>query len=187
VKILLERGDVNPDSSDADGRTPLSYASGSDRRGVVKILIERGNANPALSERYGETQVSLAAGHGRKGAVGLLSEPTPFIHETPPNRDVIQISVPAMSAQEKIELGPVSQQDDTTPLTRHEITAVVSLTPSDKSLSNRFQEYSPASVPTPTPSTVPGPAILNLSRPLNRHRAILPPLHPSKRKHFPSS
>jgi len=109
VKILLERGDVNPDSSDADGRTPLSYAAGSGRRSVVKILLERGSVKPDLSDRHNKTQVSLAAGHGRKGAMGLLSEPTPFIDETPLDRDAIQqISVP-MSAQENVELSPVSQ------------------------------------------------------------------------------
>ena len=41
MKILLERGDVNPDSSDDNGWTPLSYAANSRHEGIVKMLRER--------------------------------------------------------------------------------------------------------------------------------------------------
>ena len=41
VKILLDRGDVNPDKPDDDGQTPLSYAAENGREGVVKALLGR--------------------------------------------------------------------------------------------------------------------------------------------------
>jgi len=36
VKLLLGRNDANPDSSSESGRTPLSWAIGNDREGIVK-------------------------------------------------------------------------------------------------------------------------------------------------------
>ena len=58
MKILLERGDVNSDSSDKGGRTPLSYAAGSGHEAIVKILLERGDINPDSSDKFGRTPLS---------------------------------------------------------------------------------------------------------------------------------
>ena len=72
VKILLGRGDVNPDSSDIAGCTPLSYAAGSGHEGVVKMLLERGDVNPDSSDMAGCTPLSYAAGSGHEGVVKML-------------------------------------------------------------------------------------------------------------------
>ena len=55
MKILLERGDVNPDSSDDNGWTPLSYAANSRHEGIVKMLRERVDADPDMLDSYGWT------------------------------------------------------------------------------------------------------------------------------------
>jgi ankyrin repeat protein len=41
VKLLVERHDVDPDSNDEDGRTPLSWAGVAGHEAVVKLLAER--------------------------------------------------------------------------------------------------------------------------------------------------
>jgi len=47
VKMLLERGDVNPDQADTYyGQTPLSLAAQNGHHGIVKMLLERGDVNP---------------------------------------------------------------------------------------------------------------------------------------------
>jgi len=41
VKLLLGRGDVNPNSSSKSGRTPLSWATKTGHEGIVKLPLER--------------------------------------------------------------------------------------------------------------------------------------------------
>jgi len=94
VKQLLEREEVNPDVTDSDGRTPLSYAtkgrsgivermaSGewganpgkSDRDGVMRILLGRPEVNPNMQNNDGRTPLSYAAEGGYQGMVRLLLE-----------------------------------------------------------------------------------------------------------------
>lgn len=70
VKILLERGDIDPDSADDYRRTPLSPAAGSGH--VVAILLGRGDAIPNSSGRYREASLSLAARARRERVVRLV-------------------------------------------------------------------------------------------------------------------
>ena len=76
VKILLERGDINPDKADTyHGRTPLWLAAEKGHEGVVKILLERGDVNPdQLETEYGRTPLSPAAQNGHEGVVKILLE-----------------------------------------------------------------------------------------------------------------
>ena len=46
MKLLLERGDVNPDLPDSNGRTLLSFAIELGREDLVKLLLGRGDVNP---------------------------------------------------------------------------------------------------------------------------------------------
>jgi len=46
VKILLERGDVNPNSKNSSGDTPLKRAAVLGNEGIVRMLLERGGVNP---------------------------------------------------------------------------------------------------------------------------------------------
>jgi ankyrin repeat protein len=74
VKLLLERGDVDPDLTDKAGRTPLSYAAEFGREGVVKLLLEHGDVNTDLSDNDGRTPLSYAAESESEGVVKLLLE-----------------------------------------------------------------------------------------------------------------
>ncbi|RPA93313.1 ankyrin [Choiromyces venosus 120613-1] len=74
VEFLLEREDVNPDSTNQFGRTALVDAVERGNESIVKMLLERGDVNPDSSDKYGRTPLSHAAMWGRKGVVKLLLE-----------------------------------------------------------------------------------------------------------------
>jgi len=76
VKMLLERGDVNPDQADTlYGRTPLSWAAVNGHSEVVKMLLERGDVNPDQADTfYGRTPLSWAAVNGHSEVVKILLE-----------------------------------------------------------------------------------------------------------------
>ena len=58
MKLLLEREDVNPDSPDNRGKTPLSLAAENGHDGVVKLLLEREDVSPDRPDNYGQTPLS---------------------------------------------------------------------------------------------------------------------------------
>ena len=76
VRVLLERGDVNPNQADTKhGRTPLSWAAGNGHEGIVKVLLERKDVNLNQADiKHGRTPLSWAAGNGHKGIVKVLLE-----------------------------------------------------------------------------------------------------------------
>ena len=76
VKVLLERGDINPDQADTKyGRTPLSRAAENGHEGVVKFLLEQKGVNPDQPDRASSrTPLSWAAGNGHEGVVKMLLE-----------------------------------------------------------------------------------------------------------------
>jgi len=49
----LERNDVNPDTADDSGRTPLSWAASYVRRKIVEMLLQRNDVNPNTLYRWG--------------------------------------------------------------------------------------------------------------------------------------
>jgi hypothetical protein len=73
VKLLLEKDtDVEADSKDWDGRTPLSWAAGSGHEAVVKLLLARPDVGANSKDWDGQTPLSWAAERGHEAVVKLL-------------------------------------------------------------------------------------------------------------------
>ena len=80
IKLLLKRRDVNPNSPDGNGRTPLSFATKQpwnpryENKSVMELLLERGEIDPNFPDSNGRTPLSFAAESGNKHLVKLLLE-----------------------------------------------------------------------------------------------------------------
>ena len=80
IKLLLKRRDVNPNSPDGNGRTPLSFATNEpwkpcyENKSVMELLLERGEIDPNAQDSNGRTPLSFAAESGNKHLVKLLLE-----------------------------------------------------------------------------------------------------------------
>ena len=61
MKLLLEREDVNPNTPNSNGRTPLSFAAERGLEGLVKLLLEREDVDPDSPNTNGRTPLSFAA------------------------------------------------------------------------------------------------------------------------------
>lgn len=77
VEILLATPDVDPDSVDVNGRTPLSYVAGSScsataTSAVVSLLLSNTNVNPDSQDKEGRTPLSYAASAWNIAAISLL-------------------------------------------------------------------------------------------------------------------
>jgi len=72
VRILLERGDVDPNSPDGYGRTPLSFIAEAGLEGLVKLFLQRADINPDSPDGNGRTPLSFAAEAGHEGVLRLL-------------------------------------------------------------------------------------------------------------------
>jgi len=72
VKLLLERGDVDPNSPDDCGRTAPSFSAELGDEGAVQLLLKCRNVPPDLPDRNSQTPLSFAAGKGRERVVKLL-------------------------------------------------------------------------------------------------------------------
>jgi ankyrin repeat protein len=55
VKLLVRRDDVEADSKDEDGRTPLSWAVEGGHEAVVKLLVERDDVEADSKHSRGRT------------------------------------------------------------------------------------------------------------------------------------
>ena len=80
IKLLLKRRDVNPNSPDGNGRTPLSFATNEpwnpryENKSIVELLLEREEIDPNFPDSNGRTPLSFAAESGNKHLVRLLLE-----------------------------------------------------------------------------------------------------------------
>ena len=72
VGKLFSQRYVNPDSSSANLRTPLSWAAGDGHEGIVKLLLERKDVNPNTLDEDSRTPLWRAAQKGHEGLVKLL-------------------------------------------------------------------------------------------------------------------
>ena len=76
VKMLLERGDFNPNHGFTElGFTPLIYATTFSREEIVKMLLEREDINPDHRNVWdGSTALCVAAAIGHEGIVKMFLE-----------------------------------------------------------------------------------------------------------------
>jgi hypothetical protein len=72
VKRLLETGQVDIESKDFHGRTPLLWAAMNGHEAVVKLLLETGQADVESKDNFGRTPLSQAVGNGNETVVKLL-------------------------------------------------------------------------------------------------------------------
>jgi ankyrin repeat protein len=74
LKLLVETGNVDVDSKDSEGRTPLFWAAAKGHEVVVKLLVETGNVDVNSKDSEGRTPLCWAAENGHKAVVNLLLE-----------------------------------------------------------------------------------------------------------------
>jgi len=76
VKMLLERGDVNPELADHEwNQTPLMWVAMQGHEGVVKVFLEREGVNPGqASPVYGQKALYFAAVYGHEEIVKMILE-----------------------------------------------------------------------------------------------------------------
>jgi len=118
VKVLLGRGEVDPDKPDNDGRTPLSIAVMNE--GVVKILLGREEVNPDKPDNGGRTPLSHAAGRGHESVVGVLLGREEVSPDRPDNGGLTPLSFAAVYGHERVvetllqreEVNPNKRDDD---------------------------------------------------------------------------
>ena len=74
VKALLDRNDVNPNTVNQLGQTPLCTAACTGDEGVVKMLLDRNDVNPNTVNQHGQTPLFIAARDGHERVVKTLLE-----------------------------------------------------------------------------------------------------------------
>jgi ankyrin repeat protein len=72
VKLLLATGQVNTDSKDLYGRTPLLWAARNGHEAIVKLLLATGQVNADSKDKDGKTPLSWAAENGHEAVAKLL-------------------------------------------------------------------------------------------------------------------
>ena len=78
---VLAQDDVDADSKDNGGRTPLSLAARRGHEVVVELLMERDDVDTASKDNRGRTPLSQAVQYGHKAVAELLrSGMTPSLH-----------------------------------------------------------------------------------------------------------
>ncbi|PUU72383.1 ankyrin repeat-containing domain protein, partial [Tuber borchii] len=198
--------DVNPDSSDEYGRTPLSYAAGSGHEGVVKMLLERADVSPNSPDKYGRTPLSHAAKSGHEGVGILLGRvdvklgssgvcgQTPLLLAAGPGCTglVKPLSEPRPFRRQASPNSDVSQQISAPAVRAPEKVELVLVSRQEGIISdirhqsslNQLQVAPSSSVlrPTLTPNTTPEPAITQPPMRPKRDQSAPPPLRRSKRK-----
>ncbi|PUU78812.1 ankyrin repeat-containing domain protein [Tuber borchii] len=72
VKLLIERKDVDHNSFDGEGQTPLVDVVISNHKNVVEQLLEAGEADANWGDKNGQTSLHWSAGLGNEGIVRLF-------------------------------------------------------------------------------------------------------------------
>ncbi|TLD17067.1 uncharacterized protein PgNI_00723 [Pyricularia grisea] len=72
VQILLDTGEVDVNTKDKYGQTPLSWAARQGHEAVVRILLDTNKVDVDSKDRFGQTPLSFAAGRGYETVVRML-------------------------------------------------------------------------------------------------------------------
>jgi len=102
VKMLLGRGEVDPDEPNRYGQTPLSYAAEKGNEEVVKILLEREEVSPDFQDDNGRTPLSHAAEGGCMKVVEILLERADVNPEKPDNGGQTRLSYAAQEGRGEV-------------------------------------------------------------------------------------
>ena len=81
--MLLERNDVDPNTADEDGHTPLSLAAMSGREAILDMLSELNDVNPDFADASGRTPFPWAPENGYTQVTQLLEGPQGLITKLP--------------------------------------------------------------------------------------------------------
>ncbi len=73
VQAFLKRGGVQLDKRDAQGATPLHYASAKGARDIVKLLLDAG-ADASIADNQSRTALHLACQVGNKDIIRMLCD-----------------------------------------------------------------------------------------------------------------
>lgn len=74
VKLLLERGDINPNLPGKKNQTPLWCSAECGHEGVVKLLLKRKDVVHNRRDANGRTPLVCATEKGYEGVVKILLE-----------------------------------------------------------------------------------------------------------------
>jgi ankyrin repeat protein len=69
VKLLLHTGNVDADSKNNDGQTPLSWAARNGHEAIIKLLLNTGNVNADSKDNDGRTPLRLTGRAGHEAVV----------------------------------------------------------------------------------------------------------------------
>ena len=97
VKMLLERGDVNPNRENGMcGHTPLVWAARQGHERVVKLFLDLEAVNPdQANPQSGQQVLYWAASYGQEGIVKMLLEQ---VHLNPNWREIESAATPFLAA-----------------------------------------------------------------------------------------
>lgn len=73
VQAFLKKGGLQLDKRDAQGATPLHYASAKGSRDIVKLLLDAG-ADASIADNQSRTALHLACQAGNKDIIRLLCD-----------------------------------------------------------------------------------------------------------------
>jgi len=127
VRLLVEREDVDADSTHNYGRTPLSWAAEGGHEAVVRLLVEREDVDADSEDIFGRTPLLLAALNGHEAVVWLLVEREDVDADSKDHRGGTPLSWAAMRGDESVVRLLVEREDvdadsrdnnDRTPLSR---------------------------------------------------------------------
>ena len=74
MRVVREGDNVNPNTADVDGQTPLSWAAKNGNKGSLNMLLEQRNADPDLANGVGQTPLSWAVISEDEEVVRMLVE-----------------------------------------------------------------------------------------------------------------